>query len=186
MASRGLKICLAMSLLFLIIVAIVIVALFFTIFRPKDPNIIVHPVGFENFNPSLLTNVTANVSLGMLITIENSNYENFEYPNATGYIKFHDTVVGQVPIVGELVPPRSQINVNTSANFMVSKLINDPNFLSDFLSGIVNFTSTASLPGKAHMLKIIKFKATVYSSCDISLNITSRNVDSKCISKIKL
>lgn len=143
-----------------------------------------HPVGLENF--ALLTNVTGNVSLGMLITIENPNYENFEYPNATGYVKFLDTVVGQVPIVGELVPPRSQINVNTSANFMVAKLINDPNFLSDFLSGIVNFTSTASLPGKAHMLKIIKFKATVYSSCDISLNITSRNVDSKCISKIKL
>ncbi|KAL5132146.1 hypothetical protein HKD37_12G034872 [Glycine soja] len=136
-----------------------------------EPNIIVHPVGLENF--ALLTNVTGNVSLGMLITIENPNYENFEYPNATGYVKFLDTVVGQVPIVGELVPPRSQINVNTSANFMVSKLINDPNFLSDFLSGIVNFTSTASLPGKAHMLKIIKFKATVYSLSGNFLTIQS-------------
>lgn len=127
-----------------------------------------------------------NVTLGMIITIRNPNYGSFQYINSTSYVKFHDTVVAEVPIEAELVPARSQINVNTSADFMVAKLINDPNFLSDVLGGTLNFTSTIALPGKARMLNIIKLKATSYSTCDISVNISSRNVDTNCKSKIKL
>ncbi|RDX83458.1 hypothetical protein CR513_35618, partial [Mucuna pruriens] len=168
MASRGFKICLAVCLLFLIIVTIVIVTLFLTIFKPKNPNITVHPLGLEQLDFSLLPNLTINVSLGMLITIENPNYGSFEYTNSTSYVNFHDTVVAEVPIGAELVPARSQINVTTSADFMVAKLINDPNFWSDVLLGTLNFTSTTALSGKARMLKIIKLKATAYSSCDIS------------------
>ncbi|KAK7324787.1 hypothetical protein VNO77_28631 [Canavalia gladiata] len=186
MATRSVKICLSVSLLFLIIVTIVIVTLFLTLFKPKDPNITVHPLGLENLQFSLLPNLTLNVSLGMLITIGNPNYGSFEYKNSTGYIKFHDTVVAQVPMEAELVPARSTINVNTSADFMVGKMINDPNFWTDVLTGTLNMTSTSTLPGEARMLKIIKFKATAYSSCDISFNITSKHVDTKCISKFKL
>ncbi|KAL2981440.1 hypothetical protein AAZX31_13G289900 [Glycine max] len=186
MANKGLKFCLIVSLLFLIIVTIVIVTLFFTVFKPKDPNITVHPIGLEHFDFSLLPNITANVSLGMVITIENPNYGSFEFTNSIGYINFHDTVVGEVPIGAELVPAHGQINVNTWANFMVAKLISVPKFWSDVLSGTLNFTSTSSLPGIARMFKIFKLKATAYSSCNISLRIVPRNVDTKCISKIKL
>ena len=186
MANRGLKICLAVSLLFLVIVTIMIVTLFMTIFKPKNPEITVHPVGLEDFQFSLSPNLTINVTLGMIITIRNPNYGSFQYINSTSYVKFHDTVVAEVPIEAELVPARSQINVNTSADFMVAKLINDPNFLSDVLGGTLNFTSTIALPGKARMLNIIKLKATSYSTCDISVNISSRNVDTNCKSKIKL
>ncbi|KAL2331826.1 hypothetical protein Fmac_019407 [Flemingia macrophylla] len=150
MASRGVKICLVVSLLFLIIVTILIVALAFTIFKPKNPDITVHPLGLENLDISLLPNLTLNVSVGMLITIENPNYGSFEYTNSTGYVNFHDTVIAEVPIEADLVPARSQINVSTSADFMVAKLINDPNFWSDVMDGTLIFTSTATLPGKAH------------------------------------
>ncbi|CAJ1956346.1 unnamed protein product [Sphenostylis stenocarpa] len=175
MAKKGLKVCLVMSLSFLIIVTVIIVTLFLTVFKPKDPNIMVRPVGLENLDLSLLTNFTANVSLGMVITMGNPNYGSFEYHNATGYVNFHDNIVGEVPIKGELVPAFGQINVSTWANLMVGKLVNDSKFWSDVLSGSLNLTSTATLPGKAHMLKIFKLKATVYSTCDISLNIISSN-----------
>ncbi|WVZ00531.1 hypothetical protein V8G54_026600 [Vigna mungo] len=186
MANKGLKICLVLSFLFLIILTAVVVTLFLTIFKPKDPNITVRPVGLENFNLSLLTNLTANVSLGMVITMENPNYGSFEYPKATGYVNFDDSIVGEVPIEGELVPARDQIAVNTWANFMVEKLVTDTKFWTDVLTGSLNFTSTATLPGKVHMFKIFKLKATVYTTCDFSINITSRNLDNKCISRIKL
>ncbi|KAK7335566.1 hypothetical protein VNO80_27478 [Phaseolus coccineus] len=186
MANKGLKICLAMALVLMIIVIILTVALFLTVFKPKEPNIMVQPVGLEHFDLSLLTNLTSNVSLGMVITVENPNYGSFEYPKATGYVNFHDTIVGEVPIEGESVPARDQITVNTSANFMLQKLVANSKFWSDILSGSLNFTSTAALPGKVHMFKIFKLKATVYCTCDFSINIASRNVDSNCISKIKL
>nr|KYP58745.1 hypothetical protein KK1_014166 [Cajanus cajan] len=122
----------------------------------------------------------------MVITIQNPNYGSFEFTNSTGYVNFHDTVIAEVPIDAELVPARSQINVSTSADFMVAKLVNDPSFWSDVVHGTLIFTSTATLPGKARMFNIIKLKATAYSLCDISFNISSKDVDTNCISKVKL
>lgn len=185
--ARGLRICLCVSALFLIIVSIVIVTLSLTIFKPKNPLISVHLAGFDHSQFFLLPNLTTNVSLGMVITIANPNHGSFKYRDSIGHINYRDTIVGEVPMGAELVPARSEINVSTSADFMVGKLIHDPNFWSDIIPGSsFNLTSTAELPGKAIILKFIKLKATGYSLCDISVNISSNDVRSSCISRIKL
>jgi len=186
MSNKGLKICLVLFLFLLVIVSVGMVTLFLTVFKPKDPNIMVQPVGLEHFNLSLLTNLTANVSLPMVITMVNPNFGSFEYPEAMGYVNFHGGIVGEVPIQGEFVPAREQIVVDAWANLMLQKVVTDTRFWADVLSGSLNFTSTAALPGKVEMLKILKLKATVYSTCDFSIDLTSRNVDSKCSAKIKL
>lgn len=181
--ARGLKICLAISTIFFIIVSIVTLTLIFTVFKPKEPTINVHFAPFNFLSP----NIAMNVTLGMVITIGNPNYGSFKYQNSTSYITYNDTIVGSVPIESKLVPARSEINVTTYANFMVGKLIQNPNFWSDIVHGM-EFTlqSTTELPGKAIVLKYIKLKAMAYSSCHISVNITSNDVGSNCISRIKL
>ncbi|XP_027343345.1 late embryogenesis abundant protein At1g64065-like [Abrus precatorius] len=185
MATRGLKMCLGGSVLFLIIVAIAIVTLFFTIFKPKDPDISVNPVGLQHFPFALSPNLTMNLSLATVITIGNPNYGSFEFTNSTGYVNFHDNVVADVPIGANLVPARSKINLNTCTELMVGKLALDPHFWSDVLVGTLNLTSTATLPGEARFLKIIRLKATSSTSCNISFNFHTKDVDSKCISKVK-
>ncbi|WJX73865.1 hypothetical protein P8452_57596 [Trifolium repens] len=184
MAKRSVKICLIVSTLFLILVSIVTITLIFTVFKPKDPTI---GVNFAHFN-FLSPNIAMNVTLGMVITIINPNYGSFKYQNSIGYITYNDTIVGNVPIGSQFVPARSEINVNTSANFMVGKLIQNPNFWPDIIKNKMRFnlTSTTELPGKAIVLKYIKLKAIASCSCDISVNITSNGVESNCISRIKL
>ncbi|KAI4305123.1 hypothetical protein L6164_028509 [Bauhinia variegata] len=186
-SHRGLKICLGVSALFTLIFTTVIVTLIFTIFKPKDPIITIHPVDFENINQlSFASNVTLNVTLDVDIIIQNPNYASFKYHNSTAYVNYHDLVVSEVPIKAQFIPARSKINLTTSADFMVGKLIENPNFWLDFANGTLNFTSMATLPGKVTMLKIIKFNGTVNNRCDISVNISSKAVESKCLSKIKL
>ncbi|XP_020209446.1 uncharacterized protein LOC109794411, partial [Cajanus cajan] len=107
MASGGLKVCLIMSLLLFNIVTF---AVLFLIFKPKDPNITVHPVGLQHFEFSLLPTLTMNMSIDTLITIENPNYGCFDYTKSIGYVNFHDIIVGEVPIRANLVPGRSHIN----------------------------------------------------------------------------
>ncbi|KAK7263536.1 hypothetical protein RJT34_31128 [Clitoria ternatea] len=185
MANRGIKICLVVSSLFLIIVAIVTVALFLTIFKPKNPGIFLHPVNLDDFE--LLSSSSAAISpLNVMITIVNPNYGNFKYKNSTGYINYNGSIIAEVPIVTSSVPARSIANVSASAGFMTQKLSADNNFLEDIEDGAFNLTANATLPGKVSMLKIFKLKAKVYISCDIVFNITSVEVDSTCISKIKL
>lgn len=181
---RGLRICSIVSAIFLIVAATVILTLFLTIFKVKDPVVSVHPVGLENiqfFQPNSTT-----VPLGMIITIMNPNYGAFKSKNTTGYLKYRDTVVAEVPLERKTIPARGTVNVSTSAGLMSGKLIADEIFLTDVADGSFNLTAKAILPGKVHMLKVFKLKATVNISCDISLNISSMSTDSSCITKIKL
>ncbi|BFG26153.1 hypothetical protein CerSpe_124270 [Prunus speciosa] len=183
---RGLKICCGITAIFLVIVVIVLTTLSLTLFKPKDPKINAKPVGLENIQFSLFPNVTLNVTLGMLITIENRNYGSFKYKNSTAYVHYRNSVVAEVPIEGELVPARGKINMTTSVDLKGETIISNPNFMADVTSGSLNMTSTASLHGKVSLLKIFKFPATAFSTCDISFFILTKSIDSKCTSKIKL
>lgn len=91
-----------------------------------------------------------------------------------------------VPIVHNLVPARGRLNITSSADFMMGKLITNPRFFEDVVSGSLNLTSTATLHGKVNLFKILKMHAAAFSACDISFNVTQREVQSQCKSKIKL
>nr|KYP37000.1 hypothetical protein KK1_041841 [Cajanus cajan] len=184
MATKGHKICLALSSLFLIILAIAIVSLILTIFKPKNPDIFIHPVDLENFQ--LFSSNSTSAPLGMVITIVNTNYGSFRYKNATGYLKYRGTIVAEVPFETRSIPARSITNMSTSAGIMTAKLINDSKFWSDIEVGVLNLTSQATLAGKVTMLKILRIKAKVLISCGITFNITAVDAASTCRSKIKI
>ncbi|KAK7402031.1 hypothetical protein VNO78_13972 [Psophocarpus tetragonolobus] len=190
MCSRGLKIFLVVSLLFLATVFTAIVVLFFTILKPRDPVITLHLVDFQHFqlSDSFLYKLTknSNISLQTVISMKNPNYGSFKYGNSSGYVKFHDMIVGVIPIKGDLIPARSQINMNTSINLMLGKLVNAYEFLSDFANGTLNLRSRFILRGKACMLKIIKLKTRTYTACKISLKLPyNKEVNSICKSKLQ-
>lgn len=184
--TRVIKICLGACVV-VIIVAIVIVTLALTIFKTRDPVVDVNLVGLKklpiyDFFPGMATNV----SLDTVITMGNPNYANFKFRNSNGYVNYANTIVGEVPIRAALIPARSTITVKAKTNFMIQKLIQETQFFNHILDGPSNFTSTTILHGKAIVLKFIKLKATTYTSCNISVNVTSMRAHSKCVSKIKL
>lgn len=185
MANRSrLRICLVVSSIFLVIVATLIFTLSLTIFKPKNPDVSIHPVGLENlelFSPNSTT-----VPLGMVITVVNPNYGSFKSKNTTGYLNYHDTIVANVPIGTKSFPARGMANVSASAGIMSAELISDPLFLSDIEDGAFNLTAKVTFRGKVNMLKAFKLKATVYVWCDIFFNISSMDAGSSCRTKIKL
>ncbi|KAK7312723.1 hypothetical protein VNO77_36810 [Canavalia gladiata] len=184
MAKRNLKICISVSAVFFIIVITVFLTLILTIFKPKNPDIFLHPVDLKNFQ--LLSSNSTNAPLGMVVTIVNPNYGSFRYINSTGYLEYRNTTVAKVPLETKSVPARSRTNVSTSAGIMTEKLIDDPKFWSDIEGGTFNLTAKATLPGKVSMFNIFKLKATVHISCDISINIIAIDSGSTCVAKLKL
>ncbi|CAJ1979030.1 unnamed protein product [Sphenostylis stenocarpa] len=176
------KICLGVSALLIII--LVIVLLIFTIFKPRNPTVSVHPLHLEHFQ--LLSPNSSIAPLGLVITIENPNYASFKHGNCSGYVKYRGIVIAEAPFGARSYPARSTTNVTTTADIETAKLINDPNFWSDIAGGVFNLTSEAKISGKVSMIKIIRLKAKIYLSCGISLNITAVNATSSCMSKLKL
>ncbi|KAL3754499.1 hypothetical protein ACJRO7_001695 [Eucalyptus globulus] len=187
MARRGLKICCFTSAVLLAILTIIIVTLSLTIFKPKQPQITTHAIGLESIQFNITgTNVTLDVTLSMLVTIDNPNYGGFEYKSTTGYVSYHGSMVAEVPIERSKIPPRAKVNITTSTDLIADKLLSNPSFWGDVASGCFNFTSMTTLHGKVNLAKIFKFHATAYSTCYILFHIQSQAVDSKCNSRIKL
>jgi len=180
--QRGLRICLCVSSL-LIIIAVILI-LIFTLFKPKNPAVFIHPLDLENFQ--LLTPNSTTAPLGLVITIQNPNYARFKHGNCNGYLKYGDTIIAEIPLGQRSYPARTTTNVTTTANIETEKLIQDSNFWSDIQGGIFNMTAEAKLSGKVRMVKIIRHKAKISISCAISLNMTAIRATSTCISKIKL
>ncbi|XP_027908949.1 uncharacterized protein LOC114168364 [Vigna unguiculata] len=179
---RGLRICLCLSSL-LILVAVIMI-LIFTIFKPKDPSVFVHPVDLKHFQ--VLSPNSRGAPLALVITIQNPNYASFKHRNCSGYLKYGDTIIAGIPLEQRSYPARSTTDVTTTADIQTHKLIKDPNFLSAVEGGVFNMTSEAKLSGKVRMANIIRLKAKVYLSCTISLNISAFQTTSTCISKLKL
>ncbi|KAL5573297.1 hypothetical protein UlMin_022894 [Ulmus minor] len=184
-SRRGLKICCAVTAILLLVVAAVLITLWFTILKPREPEITATPIGLSNFTFSFLPNATKDVT--MLISINNKkNYGSFKFKNATALVNYRDQVIAQVPLGPRLVPGRKKLNITADAEFMIGKATSNPNFLMDLSSGFLNLTANASFRGKASVLKIIRIPASASLACTISLNVLSRDVNSVCDTKIKL
>ncbi|KAJ4828036.1 hypothetical protein Tsubulata_045674 [Turnera subulata] len=187
MARRGLKICCGVATISILIIAIVFTSLAFTVFKPKQPDITATPTGLQDIQFTIFPNVTLNVTLDMLVTIDNPNHiGSFKFENSTAYVNYHEVVVAQVPIEQHLVPAHSKINITTFVDLMGDKMIGNPHFMDDFLAGSFNLTSTAQLHGKVNILKILNLHATAYSTCEISVFISSQDIVSNCKSKIRV
>ncbi|WJX23334.1 hypothetical protein P8452_12548 [Trifolium repens] len=132
MAKKNLKVCLGISAIYFIILSVVTIALISTVFKPKDPNIVIHLAPFD----LLSQNIAPNITLPLVITMGNPNFGSFKFHNGFSYIHFHETIVGIVPIGSHLVPPRSELNVSTHANFMVNNLLQNPNFEQEIEPGM--------------------------------------------------
>ncbi|KAK6917343.1 Late embryogenesis abundant protein, LEA_2 subgroup [Dillenia turbinata] len=184
-SCKSLKICCAVSAILFLIIAVVIVVLLFTLFKPKQPKVTAQPVTIKGFNSIVWPLISLNVTLGIAVTVDNPNYGSFKFKDSTAYINYRGTIVGQASIAADTIPARGKHNMSTFADVFVDELITSGDFRTDFLSGVVNFTSTTTLHGKVSVLKLIKAKATSYSTCDISVNVVTITSDSVCTSKVK-
>ncbi|KAL9346867.1 hypothetical protein Peur_061720 [Populus x canadensis] len=183
----GLKICALVTFVLLVIISVVLVTLYFTVFKPKEPKINPQPVILESIRWIIFPIQTLNITLGMVITVENRNYGSFKYQESTAYVSYRGDVVAEAPIEADTIPARGKHNISTTLTMFADKLLSDDNFKRELLQGsILNFTSATTLHGKVILFKLIKAKATSSSTCDISIFVQEQQAESICKSKVSL
>ncbi|KAK8523138.1 hypothetical protein V6N13_113094 [Hibiscus sabdariffa] len=179
------KICCLVSAILVVIFVLVSVTLYFTLFKPKHPKIILQSVTLEDIQ-LVFPDLKGNVTLGLTVTVDNPNYGGFKYDNGTAYVNYGGNLVAEAPIGKDSISPRSKHNISTSVTIFADKLVVDSNFWSDFLRGAFNFTSSTSLHGKVKVFNIFKLKASSSSDCNISVFLLNQTTDSVCTYNIKL
>ncbi|XP_027362534.1 uncharacterized protein LOC113870132 [Abrus precatorius] len=182
--SKGLKICCGVTAILLIILVVIAVVLFFTVFKPKDPEIILQSVKLERFH-LIWPTAELDVSLGIEVTVQNPNHGSFSYHNSTAYLNYCGNLVGEAPVPEDTILAHQDHNISTTLNFFaeISKFKDLP---SDYDRGVINFTTTTTLLGKVRILDLFKIKATSYSTCDLAIFVHDQSVNSTCDTNIKL
>lgn len=184
--SKGLKICCGVTIILIILLLVTFVVLFFTVFKPKEPIIIFQPVKVVGFESIVWPVFELNVSLGIVATVKNRNHGSFSYEDSKTTVDYRGNLVGEGPIHGDTIPELGELNMSTIVTIFADKLAKDQNFLDDFKSGVLNFTSSSTLHGKVRILRLFKMKATSFNTCYISLFTIARTTKSTCNSKIKI
>ncbi|KAI4312015.1 hypothetical protein MLD38_036873 [Melastoma candidum] len=181
---KFLKFCCIATFVLLLIMAATFVALYFTILKPKKPEMVMQPVALKGYRLTSIFPPILNMKLGVTVTVNNHNYGSFKYENGTTYIKYRETVVAEALIKGDTLPARGKLNVSTTVNLSADRMASNQYFITDCHSGWLNLTSTTTLHGEVKVLKLFKMKATTYSKCDISIDIKNQTSVSVCDHKI--
>ncbi|KAL6199528.1 hypothetical protein ACLB2K_029312 [Fragaria x ananassa] len=104
MAShRGWKICATVTGILLITILVVLVVLFLTVLKLKEPDIVARPINLEGFDVIVFPVIRFNVTIGILITVKNRSYGSFKYDNSTAHISYRGKVIAEAPLEDDLV-----------------------------------------------------------------------------------
>lgn len=166
-----------------LIVVLLLIVLFFSILMIKRPEVQPQPVSLLHIDVQLSSPIKLNVSLGLDVTIKNPNYGSFNYANGTAFLYYHGRVVAEAPIESGVVPARATRNISTVVELMADQLSSSPYFLGDLNAGLLNFTASSTLRGKASFLNILKIQATSMTECYVSVFLQGF-IYSHCDSKI--
>lgn len=183
---RGLKICGCVAAVFFILILVVLIVLFTTILKPKEPKFINHQVTLEKIDLQVFPSIKGNVTLGILITVSNPNYGSFAYHGTISHVNYRDHIAAEAEIKDDRIPAHGKLIISTSAIIYADKLASDEHFLGDYFYGVVNVTSTTTLHGKVGLFNMLKMKATSYSICNISIFVQDQRVDSICKTRVRL
>ncbi|PIN13679.1 hypothetical protein CDL12_13700 [Handroanthus impetiginosus] len=183
---RWLKCCGCVTAI-LLIQAIVIVILIFTVFKVKDPIIRMNGVTVQSLD--LINGTTprpgSNMSIIADVSVKNPNFASFKYKNTTTTLFYRGTVIGDAHGPPGSARARRTMRMNVTVDIITDRLLTQPNLSSDINSGLLTISSYTRVGGKVKI--IFKKHVTVTMNCSMTVNITSRAIQQqKCKRKVKL
>ncbi|XVF10504.1 hypothetical protein REPUB_Repub07fG0188700 [Reevesia pubescens] len=172
--KRGYIQCCGCITALLLILAVVILVMFFTVFRIQDPKIRMNSVTFQRLetfpNGSLRTDV--NITLLVDVSVKNPNLATFRFNNSTTLIYYGGSVVGEGINLQGKAKARRTLRRNVTVDIVPDKILAIPSFMSDIASGALNISSYTRISGRVKILNIVKKKVVVKFNCSMTYRLS--------------
>ncbi|KAI3449221.1 hypothetical protein Pfo_005886 [Paulownia fortunei] len=173
----------------LLIEAVVVVILIFTVFKVKDPIIRMNKVTVLTLELANGTNTPrpgSNMTLNADVSVKNPNFASFKYQNTTTTLFYHGAVIGEARGPPGSARARRTMRMNITVDVITDRILSQPDLGADYSSGLLTMSSYTQVGGRVKML-IIKKHVTVRMNCTMTINITSQAIQKqKCRRKVKL
>ncbi|KAL5098589.1 hypothetical protein RYX36_002916, partial [Vicia faba] len=98
---------------------VILLVLFLTDFKRKDPTITLQSVKFGRFMFDVTPIIDLNASLAILVTVDNPNHGSFTYQNSTAYLHYRGRLLAEAPLHEDTIPALKSHNISTVLNVYV-------------------------------------------------------------------
>lgn len=181
--------CCGCTTAFLLIEAVVILILIFTVFRVKDPIIKLNGVTITKLE--LINNTIpkpgTNMSLTADVSVKNPNVASFKYTNTTTTLYYQGKTVGEARGPPGRAKARRTMKMNITVVIITDQLISSPSLRNEVSSGLLTMNSFSKISGRVKIMSIIKKHVIVKMNCTMTVNITSQAIQKiKCKRKVSL
>ncbi|GFP91472.1 hypothetical protein PHJA_001291200 [Phtheirospermum japonicum] len=127
------------------------------------------------------------MTLNADVWVKNPDFAYFTYNTLMTTLFYRGAVVGESSGPPGTAKARRTTRVNVTVGIITDRILLDPDFDLDFVSGLVNMSSHTLVGGRMKLFCVIDKKLTVRMSCNMTFNITSRAIQQHdCKRKVKL
>ncbi|KAI3706969.1 hypothetical protein L6452_25090 [Arctium lappa] len=163
----------------ILVIAVVMLVLGFTVFHVKNPRIIMNSVaitGLDRVNQMDLLTGKANLTVVADVSVKNPNVAAFKFEKSNASLLYHEVVVGVADVAGGIAKARRTMRLNLTFEVMLAKVAGDQHFATDLMAGILPVKSYAKINGRVKITSIIKRDVTVTMNCSVDVNVTSWDI----------
>jgi hypothetical protein len=189
MKRKPVVICCSVLLALIVVLAIVLVVLYCTVFRPRSPHVAAKVVDMRAPQPNLLVfPPKLNLSFDVAVTVKNPNYASFRYGDVVTELHYHGLVVGQSVMLAGEVGARTTQTLPATVELQVDKVAYTPDFIQEVAASLLHpplmllFETRTTVAGKAVVAGTFKIKASSVVTCSISSYPTTGESITECTS----
>ncbi|CAN6205564.1 unnamed protein product [Urochloa humidicola] len=176
-------ICCGVAAAVVVVLAVVFVALYFTVFRPRSPKVVATVVGTEvsaiSWSPPTL-NITVHVD----VAVRNPNYAAFRYGEVVTVVRYHGDGVGQSVLPAGEIGARATETIAATVEVDTVRVAATHYFFPDAALGVLPFETATEVAGKAVVLGRFKISARSEVACQVDVYWTRSNATSECTSTV--
>ncbi|KAE8712770.1 Detected protein of unknown function [Hibiscus syriacus] len=163
----------------LLILATVVLILFFTVFRIQDPMVWLNSITIQSLEISTkgILRTDVNVTLLADVSVENPNAATFKFNNGMTTIYYGGRVVGEGIHFQGKAKPRRTLRKNVTVEIDPEKFLADPSFVIKIMgSKGLNISSYTRISGRIDIMNIIKRNVLVKFNCSTTFRLDHSGV----------
>ncbi|KAJ1687992.1 hypothetical protein LUZ63_019382 [Rhynchospora breviuscula] len=166
------------------ILGLLILILSFTLFKVRDPTLVMNSIKVDNFNINISMSqeniVSANVTLISDISIENPNIVSFKFGRTVTELYYHEETLGVAYAPAGQLGARKATRLNVTLDVLADRIVEDTNATTNALfDGELGLTSYTSVKGRVSVFGLYKKELNVGLNCSIVLGVSILTVDIK-------
>ncbi|XP_019708831.1 uncharacterized protein [Elaeis guineensis] len=178
-------------LLLLLVLGVVVLVLYLTLFKPRDPTMKLVSARVEGVSPRVtlpVVRIELNVTLELEVLVHNANRAAFDYAEGHTVLLYRGSLIGDADVEPGRIPPRGdghvQVKFRVEADRLVTKFLS---LIADVAAGEVAFDSSTQIPGRVTFLGFIKRHAVAETECHVGIGVPDLRVKSQeCSYKTEL